>query len=69
MNNELKISDLKADKKRIEYEISELINRSLMDFTEKYGVDANLSIEIDKVCTCSGEIMCYTTKTHLEFQI
>lgn len=46
MNNELKIADLKTDKKQVETDISEFIKKKLDAFTEKYGIEVELNMEM-----------------------
>lgn len=46
MNNELKIYDLKTDKKQVETDISKFIEKKLDEFTNKYGIEVDLDMEL-----------------------
>lgn len=69
MNDELKIADLKADKKRIENEISELVTDRLRYFMDKYGVEADIDVDVRQCRTDYGDIFDICTYTNLEFKL
>lgn len=69
MNDELKIAELKSDKKRIEYEVSKHITDSLNYFKDKYGIDADIEIDTTKSHASDGYVFDTRVRTKLIFNL
>lgn len=69
MDDELKIADLKTDKKRIEEEVRKHITDSLNYFKDKYGIDADIEIDITKSHASDGYVFNTRVRTKLIFNL
>lgn len=69
MNDELKIANLRADQKRIQKEVTDLVMGRMQMFTDKYNVDADIELKTFKSYNHDGTPYGFMAETTITFKM